>query len=117
MGNVAGLTQCFSNLLGNAVKFVKPGELPQVVIEAEQLGGWVRLWFIDRGIGIPKAMLARVFDMFSRGHPTYEGTGIGLGLVQKVMKRMGGNVGVESEEGQGSRFWLELKPADVAAST
>jgi len=49
--------------------------------------------------------------MFSRGHNTYEGTGIGLALVRKVMDRMGGKAGVESEEGRGSRFWLDFRPA------
>jgi two-component system CheB/CheR fusion protein len=111
--NEAGLTQCFSNLLENAVKFVKPGELPRVGIRAEPREGWVRLWFEDHGIGIPREMLARIFDMFSRGHQSYEGTGIGLALVRKVMERMGGKVGVESEEGQGSRFWLDLRPAEA----
>ena len=66
LANEAGLTQCFSNLLDNAVKFVKQGELPRVDIRAEPREGWVRLWFEDSGIGIPKEMLARVFDMFSR---------------------------------------------------
>jgi signal transduction histidine kinase len=108
MANEAGLTQCFSNLLENAVKFVKQGEMPRVGIRAEPREGWVRLWFEDDGIGIPKEMLPRVFDMFSRGHQSYEGTGIGLALVRKVMDRMGGKAGVESEEGHGSRFWLDL---------
>ncbi len=113
LANEAGLTQCFSNLLDNAVKFVKQGELPRVDIRAEPREGWVRLWFEDSGIGIPKEMLARVFDMFSRGHQSYEGTGIGLALVQKVMDSMGGSAGVESTEGQGSRFWLDLRPTDA----
>jgi signal transduction histidine kinase len=113
MANEAGLTQCFSNLLENAVKFVKQGEMPRVGIRAEPREGWVRLWFEDDGIGIPKEMLPRVFDMFSRGHQSYEGTGIGLALVRKVMDRMGGKAGVESEEGHGSRFWLDLRPADA----
>jgi PAS domain S-box-containing protein len=109
MANEAGLTQCFSNLLGNAVKFVAAGQTPQVKIWAEPRQDWTRIWVADQGIGIPPLMLARIFDMFSRGSNTYEGTGIGLALVRKVVQRMGGKVGVESEEGKGSRFWIELK--------
>jgi signal transduction histidine kinase/CheY-like chemotaxis protein len=109
VGNEAGLTQCFSNLLGNAVKFVKPGKTPQIRVWAEERDGWARLWVEDQGIGISKEMLPRVFDMFSRGSNDYEGTGIGLALVRKVTQRMGGKAGVESEEGKGSRFWIELK--------
>lgn len=109
MGNEAGLTQCFSNLLGNAVKFRKPGQTPEIRIWAEQRDAWARIWVEDNGIGISESMLPRVFDMFSRGHRTHEGTGIGLALVRKVMDRMGGKTGVESEEGKGSRFWLELR--------
>jgi signal transduction histidine kinase len=112
MGNLAGLTQCFSNLLGNAVKFVKPDQLPEIRIWAERQDGWVRISVEDNGIGIPESLVPRVFQMFSRGHNTYQGTGIGLALVRKVTERMGGKWGVESKEGQGSRFWLRLKPAE-----
>lgn len=109
LGNEAGLTQCFSNLLGNAVKFARPGELAQVRVRSEIHDGWVRLWVEDNGIGISRKMLPRVFDMFARGSSQEAGTGIGLALVRKVVDRMGGKVGVESEEGKGSRFWLELR--------
>jgi PAS domain S-box-containing protein len=108
LGNKAGLTQCFSNLLGNAVKFVRPGEMPEIRISAEEGGGRVRIWVKDKGIGISECMLPKVFEMFMRESNRYEGTGIGLALVRKVAQRMGGTVGVESEEGKGSGFWLEL---------
>jgi signal transduction histidine kinase len=121
LGNQAGLTQCFSNLLGNAVKFAKPGHIPEIRVRAEVLADAhrgdaahlngeqrVRIWVEDNGIGISKAMFPRVFDMFTRGSKDYEGTGIGLALVRKVAQRMGGQTGVESEEGKGSRFWLEV---------
>jgi CheY-like chemotaxis protein/two-component sensor histidine kinase len=116
LGNEAALTQSFSNLLGNAVKFVKPGQRPEIRVWAEEREGWARIWVEDKGIGISKDMLARVFDMFSRGSKSYEGTGIGLALVRKVTQRMGGRAGVESQEGQGSRFWLELKAGEMKES-
>ncbi len=112
LANEAGLTQCFSNLLGNAVKFLKAGEKPEIRVWASPRGEWVRIWVEDKGIGISKDMLPRVFDMFSRGSKEYEGTGIGLALVRKVAQRMGGKVGVESEEGKGSRFWIDLKSGE-----
>lgn len=111
LGNKAGLTQCFSNLLGNAVKFVQPGRRPRVVVRAEARGSSVRIWVEDNGIGITKSMIPRLFQMFTQSDSSYEGTGIGLALVRKVIERMGGAVGVESELGKGSRFWFELRPA------
>jgi signal transduction histidine kinase len=111
MGNDAGLTQCFSNLIGNAVKFVEPSQRPNVRIWCEARADWVRIWVEDQGIGISESMLPRIFDMFSHGAVPQAGTGIGLALVRKVVQRMGGKVGVESQKGQGSRFWLELRAA------
>lgn len=109
LANEAGLTQCFSNLLTNAVKFVPEGRQPHVSIRSQQLGEIVRIWVEDNGIGIPADMQSRIFRMFQRASKDYEGTGIGLALVRKVTERMGGSVGVESELGNGSRFWIELK--------
>jgi PAS domain S-box-containing protein len=109
LANQAGLTQCFSNLLHNAVKFVAPGKAPHVRVRAETRGAMVRLWFEDNGIGIPAEYEEKIFGMFQRLSEDYEGTGIGLALVRKVIERMGGAVGVESEPGKGSRFWLDLK--------
>src|SRR6185436_8357762 len=111
IANEAGLAQCFSNLLGNAIKFVKPGTVPRVHVSAETRGSHVRFWFKDNGIGIPSEYQERIFGMFQQLDKSYEGTGIGLALVRKTAERMGGQVGVESEPGKGSRFWLELQQA------
>ena len=111
IGNRAALTQSFSNLLNNAVKFVQPGQMPQVRLWAERTDGRVRLWVEDKGIGIAKEHHERIFQMFQRLSLDYEGTGIGLALVRKVAEKMNGRVGVASEPGHGSRFWLELEAA------
>jgi signal transduction histidine kinase len=152
LGNQAGLTQCFSNLLANAVKFVHPGQIPEVRVWAESvrspnskaqgqqaeesavrrarrntehdsapstlnpqpstLNPLVRIWFEDKGIGIEEQYHDKIWQMFQQLDKSYEGTGIGLALVRKVVDRLGGKVGVESEPGHGSRFWIELKPAN-----
>jgi PAS domain S-box-containing protein len=113
LGDEASLTQCLTNLLDNAVKFVTANVKPQVRVWAEDAGAIVRVWIADNGIGIPASSRERVFKLFERNNRSsqYEGTGVGLAIVRKAVERMGGEVGVESEEGRGSRFWLELTAA------
>lgn len=133
MGNDVFLTQCFSNLLGNAAKFVAPGTTPHIVVWAEDrisvngearpvhakpliLSGPccnVRIWIEDNGIGIAQENRERIFGMFTRINPAkdYEGTGIGLSIVRKAAERMGARLGCESELGKGSRFWIQLQKA------
>src|SRR4029077_17122074 len=77
----------------------------------ESLPPLVRIWGEDNGIGIPDHVRPRLFGIFQRFNDGYEGTGIGLAIVRKVTERMGGRVGVESTEGQGSRFWVQLRHA------
>lgn len=112
LGNVALLTQCFSNLLSNAVKFVPSGKTPHIEISAVPAeDGAIRVLFKDNGIGIAPEDHGRIFRLFERVHPCseYEGTGIGLTIVRKAVERMGARVGFESELGQGSTFWIQLK--------
>jgi PAS domain S-box-containing protein len=110
LGSESLLTQCFSNLLGNAVKFVAPGARPRILVRAEPVRDQsVRIWVEDNGVGIPDSVRHRLFGMFQRFNTDYEGTGIGLAIVRKVTEQMGGSVGVESEVGKGSRFWVQLR--------
>jgi signal transduction histidine kinase len=110
LGHEAYLTQCVSNLLANAVKFVPAGVVPEIRIRSERLDGKVRVWFEDNGIGIDPAHHERIFQIFGQVYPEekYGGTGIGLAIVRKAVQRMSGAVGVESRVDKGSRFWLIL---------
>jgi len=114
LGDKILLVQVLTNLLSNALKFTAPGVRPVVRIRAERRGKAVRLWVIDSGIGIALEHQERIFKIFERLNSAadYPGTGIGLALVRKAADRMGGSVGVESDLGRGSRFWIELAAAD-----
>lgn len=138
LGHATTFRQCVTNLLDNAVKFVAAGERPRIRVRAERRAarlamvqgvstgaaseaearrarnaneqGTVRLWVEDEGIGIAAEHREKIFEIFERLPPAarYAGTGIGLAIVQKAIRRMGGSVGVEPGEPRGSRFWLEL---------
>jgi len=97
------------NLLSNAFKFTLKGG---VTVALRRLEGMARLSVIDSGSGIPAAELPRVFERFHRieGTPgrTYEGTGIGLALIQELVRLHGGSIAVHSVEGQGTRFDVDI---------
>jgi PAS domain S-box-containing protein len=111
LGHDVSLAQCLSNLLTNAVKFIAPGTKPNVGVRTQDMGPDIRFWIEDNGIGIAPKDQKRIFIMFERVHPesAYEGTGIGLAIVRKAAERMGGSVGVRSQVGQGSKFWIQLR--------
>jgi signal transduction histidine kinase len=112
-GAQASLVQCISNLLTNAVKFVPRGSSATVRVWTEKRDSTVKFLVEDNGIGIPEDLQSKIFEPFQRGHPRagYEGTGMGLAIVRKAIQRMNGNVGVKSQDGHGSTFWLELPAA------
>ena len=109
-GNQIILQQVISNLIDNAFKFVPSSTQPMLSVWTEQKDDRVRLWIEDNGIGIASDHQKRIFEVFERLHSieTYPGTGIGLAIVRKGMAQMGGEVGVQSALGQGSRFWIEI---------
>ncbi|MBD1875595.1 PAS domain S-box protein [Nodosilinea sp. FACHB-131] len=114
MAHRSTLIQAVINLVGNAIKFVAPTTQPQIDIFAEETYQddvrWIRLWIVDNGIGIGPEHQERIFRVFERLHgaESYPGTGIGLAIVRKGLERMGGQAGVESQLGHGSRFWIAL---------
>jgi|GEM_PF-2483332 len=110
LGHHATLVQVFSNLIANSIKFVAPGTVPKVHIGVDTGPEKAIFWVSDNGIGIAPEHHSRIFKVFERLHTLekYPGTGIGLAIVRKAMERMGGSVGLISEPGAGTRFWIEL---------
>jgi signal transduction histidine kinase len=110
--NEEGLREIFFQLINNALKFTAPGELPRIRIWTEGEGDWTRIWVEDNGIGFEARYADRIFSVFEKLHGAeYEGHGIGLAVVRKVVSRMKGEVGALSEPGRGSRFWIRLPRA------
>lgn len=110
-GHAALLGQAVTNLVSNAAKFVPKDRRPLIRLRAEaREAGRVRLWVEDNGIGIAREHQPKLFRIFERLHArdAYPGTGIGLAIVRRAAERMGGQAGVESGDGAGSRFWLDL---------
>ncbi len=104
------MVRILTNIVNNAIKYVKQEEHPVIKLRGEKVNDNVRIWIEDKGIGIAPENTDHIFEIFERlhGRETYPGTGIGLAIVKKGVERMGGRVGVESELGKGSRFWIEL---------
>lgn len=107
------LGQVLENLLTNSLKFIHPGSIPEIQISYEWRGNLVRLWIKDNGIGIAPEEKKKIFYVFTRLHgiESYPGTGMGLAIVQRSMEKMGGRCGVDSTQGMGSCFWIELEGA------
>ena len=112
-GDAVLIGQIFQNLIGNAIKFRRPGVKPVISISAERQGSWWSLAVQDNGIGIPSDCVERVFQLFQRLHTRaeYAGTGIGLAICRKAVRHHGGDIRVESVIGEGSTFRFTL-PAE-----
>ena len=119
-GDERKLRQILLNLVGNAVKFTTDGTITIEIERVGQVSGAAMIEFrvIDTGIGIPEADLSRIFEDFVTLDTTYgrraEGTGLGLGIARRYAEAMGGEIGVESDEGEGCAFWLRVPLVEVA---
>ncbi|MCG6881123.1 MAG: response regulator [Deltaproteobacteria bacterium] len=117
IGDAVRLRQVLVNLAGNAIKFTEEGEVNiRISLESDD-DGLNRLLFEirDTGIGIPAEHQERIFDAFTQVDSSstrrYEGIGLGLSLASRLVDMMNGRIGLESREGEGSRFWFSVPMA------
>jgi len=114
--------QVLLKLADNAIKFTPRGAI-EIRVEAEDLddgGRRLRFSVIDTGLGIPPEMAVNVFEPFSSGDNSYarrnDGAGLGLAVAKRVIETLGGEIGFESEPGQGSTFWFTVPAIGAAQS-
>jgi PAS domain S-box-containing protein len=122
LGDHTQIAQVFQNLVGNGIKFHKPGQPPRVHVSAEPNAEQPNFWTFkvkDNGIGIDPKYFDRLFVIFQRlhGNQEYPGTGIGLALCKRIVARHGGSIRVESEEGKGATFYFTLPSCEQEKGT
>lgn len=116
-GDRSQLRQLLQNVIGNAVKFHRPGEPARVRVGAERSGEYWLIAVSDDGIGIDPAKCEEIFEMFKRG-PSRDtpGTGIGLAIAARVVANHSGRIWLEPNDGAGTTVFIEL-PADERSSS
>lgn len=112
-GDATMLRQVWQNLLQNAIKYTRGREMTRISVGGTAQGGKIRYWVEDNGVGFEMAYAGKLFGVFQRLHriEEFEGTGIGLALVKRIVERHGGAVEAHGEPGKGARFSFVLPEA------
>ncbi|MBN1964238.1 MAG: GAF domain-containing sensor histidine kinase, partial [Anaerolineae bacterium] len=115
MGHGPWLEEIFANLISNAIKYIgEDNAAPHIAIRARQEGGMARYEVQDNGIGISPENQQRLFEAFARfAQAEASGFGLGLSIVLRIVRKLSGQVGVESVPGEGSLFWVRLPAAQT----
>ena len=116
-GDHGMLRRLLENLLGNALKYVRPGETARVHVSARPgEDGMVRVEVTDQGVGIPDGQHEAIFAELHRAHPdAYPGTGLGLTICRRIVQRLGGVIGADPHFRGGARIWFTLPAAESPA--
>ena len=104
------LRQVYANLLSNAIKYSSKAERPRIEVGAIQEGTGTTYYVRDNGAGFDMAYAGKLFGMFQRLHAPaeFEGNGVGLAMVRRIIERHGGEIWAESAPGEGATFWFKL---------
>lgn len=102
------LSQVLTNFIGNAIKFTPKGSIRFGYQVDKKKKGFIYFYVTDTGVGIPEENLSSVFERFVKLNSFIQGTGLGLSICQVIIEQLGGEIGVESEEGKGSTFWFTI---------
>jgi light-regulated signal transduction histidine kinase (bacteriophytochrome) len=111
MGDEVMLHQVWVNLISNAFKYTRQNPNPRIEIGSREDAGGQRVFFVrDNGVGFDMATAGKLFDIFERLHPRseFEGSGVGLALVRRIVERHGGRIWAESAVGKGATFYFSL---------
>lgn len=107
-GDKDQINQLFSNLLGNAIKFLSPERKGKIVISGTEEGKFSRYKIKDNGIGIEKAHQKKIFEMFYKLDPNKPGSGLGMSIIKQIIEKNNGSIQLHSEYGEGTEITINL---------
>lgn len=104
------MRQLFTNIIGNSLKYSKPGQSPEIKVTNREVDGFLEIAFEDNGIGFDEKYVSQIFTLFQRLHTRelYEGTGLGLAICRKIVELHNGKISAEAKEGKGATFYVSL---------
>jgi PAS domain S-box-containing protein len=104
------MRQLFTNIIGNSLKYSKPGKAPEIKVTNREVDGFLEIAFADNGIGFDEKYVSQIFTLFQRLHTreVYEGTGLGLAICRKIVELHNGKMRAEAKEGKGAIFYVSL---------
>jgi signal transduction histidine kinase len=108
VGDGSQINQVFTNLISNALKYLDPDRQGKITISGQKDNQWSNYSVKDNGVGIPEAQQKKIFNLFHQSDPKRGGIGLGLNIIKQIIDRHKGDISVESQKGQGTKFTISL---------